>query len=517
VEDHKDWSKERNNGRPSILLQLRCTDGRKGHKRPAKFDGDKDENGRVYLNPDGYPIRKLTHMPQMVSSVIPGWEMEAICRLNPGIGDLDFRDRMAPVIQKRWKTETVQMADGTKRKVKVLRQKDGRPTRQNLNMRRVRDRQMMRIPTWPEPKKKTTYDQKIEEEMDQWGIANNSTVRLADLDKSRCEALGGVTYLSVPKRAGTKALTRDERASQIEKAINKVKQGGFAENSNEVQDLRKRLLKIQNPEDTDGEADGPNDHVEQDSGEEVEADLDDMTSQTYSLRSVGVEPSLSAPLSGQYDVEGSRATENGDGADDYWKIDDFIDFDVDASLADLHSDVSEYNPLAQSLTSHESEFDPLAVAFQMDADLLKMSQRSVSSLPPSAKRQRADEKDAQDPRRPSKRLKNDGTLVINPSATNALAFDPFGFKPFHFDPLALEPLAFDPLDFDSLAFESQAVDPLATSPVTPAHVMDAAIAPTSYPSFAIEVAPSTKRPRGDDEDANDAEQCPRRAKQRESK
>jgi hypothetical protein len=129
----------------------------------------KTRKGRLLLNPDGFPIRKLQHMPQAVSSMIPGWEVEAICRLNPEIGDLDFRDRMAPVIQRRWKKEAMQMEDGTTRNVNVLKQKDGRPTRQNLNMRRVRDRQVMRIPTWPEPKKKTAYDQKIEEELDQWG------------------------------------------------------------------------------------------------------------------------------------------------------------------------------------------------------------------------------------------------------------------------------------------------------------------------------------------------------------
>lgn len=37
VETHKDWSKERRNGRPNTVFQPCCMDGRKGHKRPTKF------------------------------------------------------------------------------------------------------------------------------------------------------------------------------------------------------------------------------------------------------------------------------------------------------------------------------------------------------------------------------------------------------------------------------------------------------------------------------------------------
>ena len=94
--------------------------------------------------------------------------MEAICRLNPAIGDLDFGDRMAPVIQKKWKTESVQMEDGTMRKFKVLQKKDG-PAQQTKSEHASRARPSgMRIPTWPEPKE-TAYHQKIDDELGQWG------------------------------------------------------------------------------------------------------------------------------------------------------------------------------------------------------------------------------------------------------------------------------------------------------------------------------------------------------------
>jgi hypothetical protein len=59
----------------------------------------KDEEGRIYLNPDGFAISKLDRIPHLVVSVIPGWEMEVMPRLNPDIDDLNFSDRMAPVIE----------------------------------------------------------------------------------------------------------------------------------------------------------------------------------------------------------------------------------------------------------------------------------------------------------------------------------------------------------------------------------------------------------------------------------
>jgi hypothetical protein len=43
----------------------------------------------------------LDHIPHLVASVILGWEMEAMSRLNLDIGDLDFSDSMAPVIKLR--------------------------------------------------------------------------------------------------------------------------------------------------------------------------------------------------------------------------------------------------------------------------------------------------------------------------------------------------------------------------------------------------------------------------------
>ena len=99
--EHKIWDEARDSGRPNILFQYEYTDGRKEYKRPTKFECLKDEEGRIYLNPDGFAIRKLDRIPHPVVSVIPGWEVEAMSRLDPDIGDLDFSDCMAPVIKLR--------------------------------------------------------------------------------------------------------------------------------------------------------------------------------------------------------------------------------------------------------------------------------------------------------------------------------------------------------------------------------------------------------------------------------
>ena len=73
--EHKKWDEERDNSRPNILFQYECADGRKEYKRPTKFECLKDEEGRIYSNPDGFAIRKLDDIPHPVVSVIPGWEM----------------------------------------------------------------------------------------------------------------------------------------------------------------------------------------------------------------------------------------------------------------------------------------------------------------------------------------------------------------------------------------------------------------------------------------------------------
>jgi hypothetical protein len=99
--EHKKWGEARDNGHPNILFQYECAHGRKEYKRSTYFECLKDEEGRIYLNPDGFAIRKLDRIPHLVVSVIPRWEMEAMPRLNPDIGDLDFSDRMAPVIELR--------------------------------------------------------------------------------------------------------------------------------------------------------------------------------------------------------------------------------------------------------------------------------------------------------------------------------------------------------------------------------------------------------------------------------
>ena len=70
--EHKIWGEAHDNGRLDILFQYECADGRKEYKRPTKFECLKDEEGRIYLTPDGFAIRKLDHIPHPVVPVIPG-------------------------------------------------------------------------------------------------------------------------------------------------------------------------------------------------------------------------------------------------------------------------------------------------------------------------------------------------------------------------------------------------------------------------------------------------------------
>jgi hypothetical protein len=106
--EHKKWGEARDNGRLNILCQYECADGRKEIGRPTKLECLKDEEGRIYLNHDDFTIRKLNHIPHPAVSVILEREMEAISRLNLNIGDLDYSDRMAPVIElRRWLSTSV--------------------------------------------------------------------------------------------------------------------------------------------------------------------------------------------------------------------------------------------------------------------------------------------------------------------------------------------------------------------------------------------------------------------------
>jgi hypothetical protein len=131
IPEHKKWGEARDNGRPNILYQYECIDGRKEYKRPTKFECLKDEAGRIYLNPDGFGIRKLNHIPHPVTSVISSWEMEAMSRLNPDIGDLDFSDRMAPVIKERSIPQASRMEVKGERRAKNAFQASEWPPKRN--------------------------------------------------------------------------------------------------------------------------------------------------------------------------------------------------------------------------------------------------------------------------------------------------------------------------------------------------------------------------------------------------
>ena len=127
--EHKKWGEARDNGRPNVLFQYECADGRKEYKRPTKFERLKDEEVQIHFKPDGFAIRNLDHIPHPVVSVIPGWEMEAMLRLNSDIGDIDFSDRMVPVRKLRSIPTGVQnerLKGKTTKKNKQFKQVNGR-------------------------------------------------------------------------------------------------------------------------------------------------------------------------------------------------------------------------------------------------------------------------------------------------------------------------------------------------------------------------------------------------------
>jgi hypothetical protein len=224
------WQGDRNGGRPEILFELYpkgqydyspATGRRK--KAPHEFYPQCDEHGRVLLNFFDRPLKNSHVIPFAISTEIEGWEMEAICRMDPDICHQDFLDRMLPDSALNGKT---------------------RPTKGTLNHRRRRDRMKMRILPWPLPRQLSYSDQQVVKELDASQVENNTTRLLQDLSKEDIEIQEAIMYGGHFERSGpNKALNDRARLEQMKVNLRLVRTK-FDEGSEEVRMMKQRIVGI---------------------------------------------------------------------------------------------------------------------------------------------------------------------------------------------------------------------------------------------------------------------------------
>jgi hypothetical protein len=89
---YRDWDSQREGGRPSILFELYpqgqyayTPENSRRKNPPLEFRPNLDNSGRVLLTPSGRPLKFSNVIPGQISTEIEGWEMKAICRLDPDI------------------------------------------------------------------------------------------------------------------------------------------------------------------------------------------------------------------------------------------------------------------------------------------------------------------------------------------------------------------------------------------------------------------------------------------------
>jgi len=220
------WTSERRYNRPEILFQLyplgkweyTAANGRR-KKSPNEFRPELDEYGRVLLNAFNHPLKPSAVMPVKVSTEIEGWEMEAICRLDPDICHQDFIDRMIP------------SPGGGK----------AGPTKGTLNHRRRRDRMRMRVLPWPLPRHLSYSDRQVVKELDGQGRAENSTRNLRDLTEEEIEMRCAIMYGGHFERSGAHA-QNDATRLQTFRANLQLVRTKYSEDSEEVQMIKSRIV-----------------------------------------------------------------------------------------------------------------------------------------------------------------------------------------------------------------------------------------------------------------------------------
>lgn len=222
---YRAWQSDRRCGRPQILFELyplgqweyTPENGRR-KKSPNEFRPEIDLYGRVLLNAENHPLKYSNAMPIKVSTEIDGWEMEAICRLDPDICHQDFIDRMLP------------FPGGGK----------VRPSKGTLNHRRRRDRIRMRVLPWPLPRSLSYSDTQLVKEVDSWGLRYNSTEKLRDLSKEEIDMQCAIMYGGHLERSGANAQNDEARLQTFRMNLTLVRTK-YAEDSEEVRMVKNRI------------------------------------------------------------------------------------------------------------------------------------------------------------------------------------------------------------------------------------------------------------------------------------
>ena len=220
------WTSDRHNGRPDVLFELHHRGvfdytGARMRKAQHMYVPYTHTDGRIFMSHDGTPMRGSTHLPPLVSTKVPGWNMTAIRRLDSNVGFQDFVDRMP-----------INRSTGNR----------GRPNKGTLETRCVRDRQRMRIVTWPEPINRSYTDRKVvEDTMRLEGPGSNSTRRLTDLTDDDIEIQNIVTNGSKADRAGSRARPALERYTKLEDGMKTLFTNHFDINSEEIQIVAQKL------------------------------------------------------------------------------------------------------------------------------------------------------------------------------------------------------------------------------------------------------------------------------------
>ncbi|EXJ63070.1 hypothetical protein A1O7_03515 [Cladophialophora yegresii CBS 114405] len=216
--------------RPQILFELYplgefAYTAENGRRKQAsrEFRPQCDIYGRVLLNAYDRPLKFSYLIPYKVSTEIEGWEMEALCRLDSDLCTQDFIDRMLP-----------DAVVGGK----------GRPTRGTLSNRRRQDRMRLRILPWPVPRDLSYSDQQLIKELGWRSIQHNTTLYLKDLTKDEMDMQEAIMYGGHFERSGAKHALHDQARLQRLWVNLRLVRTRFAENSDEVQLVKGRVVQL---------------------------------------------------------------------------------------------------------------------------------------------------------------------------------------------------------------------------------------------------------------------------------
>ena len=233
LDSQQNWTQARDDGRPAILFQYKCTDGRKGyraHRHNLKLNEVmRLQDGTVLLSADGFPIRELAHMPFTVSTKLAAYRCIAIERLNKAIGHPDFHARMAPALKWR-KSEWI----------------DGRMGKSAFNQAKVRTRETMRIIDWTgKDKEETVFEKTIERDLNEADRAGNTTKNLVDLDTEDKTLLNNISYGLKLNRAGGNKLDKGKRLQKMQTHLESMKKLGHGEESTICKDQQDKIQALE--------------------------------------------------------------------------------------------------------------------------------------------------------------------------------------------------------------------------------------------------------------------------------